>query len=171
MLCHKIVMFILRILHIYDIIVMLERRKKKNNFLVLGRNKVLMWLVLWRMYRLRKVFELFSRMEKSMVGVVSSKAMKSLAINLLLFHVGGCAYFYSAINTPPGEEGNTWIGSLTLGEQSYKNFRHMGFWKLYVTSFYFAAMTVTTVGKLKINQKHFGFAFGFVVWHMVKCKK
>lgn len=122
-----------------------------------------MWLVLWRMYRLRKVFELFSRMEKSMVGVVSSKAMKSLAINLLLFHVGGCAYFYSAINTPPGEEGNTWIGSLTLGEQSYKNFRHMGFWKLYVTSFYFAAMTVTTVGKLKINQKHFGFAFGFVV--------
>ncbi|CAI9276259.1 unnamed protein product [Lactuca saligna] len=85
-------------------------------------------------------------MEKSRVGFVSSKAMKSLTINLLLFHMGGCAYFYSAIITPPGEEGNTWIGSLTLGEHSYKNFRHMGFWKLYVTSFYFAAMTVTTVG-------------------------
>jgi hyperpolarization activated cyclic nucleotide-gated potassium channel 4 len=44
-------------------------------------------------------------------------------------------------------EGYTWIGSLRLGDYSYDNFRELDLVKLYTTSFYFAIVTMATVGK------------------------
>ncbi|PUZ61587.1 hypothetical protein GQ55_4G288400 [Panicum hallii var. hallii] len=43
-------------------------------------------------------------------------------------------------------EGYTWIGSLKLGDYSYANFREIDLAKRYITSLYFAIVTMATVG-------------------------
>ncbi|KAG2610439.1 hypothetical protein PVAP13_4KG196250 [Panicum virgatum] len=43
-------------------------------------------------------------------------------------------------------EGYTWIGSLKLGDYSYANFREIDLAKRYITSLYFAIVTMSTVG-------------------------
>ena len=49
---------------------------------------------------------------------------------------------------PASKEGYTWIGSLKLGDYSYAHFRDIDLWKRYVTSLYFAIVTMATVGTI-----------------------
>lgn len=113
---------------------------------VSGGNELLRWVVLLRMLRFQKVHRLLSSIKDFEFGFISANGIITVAVYLLAFHIGGCALFYSAIVMPPSLEGQTWLGALRIGEFSYSNFRCIAFSRLYFTSFYFAAMTMTTVG-------------------------
>ncbi|BBH04205.1 STELAR K+ outward rectifier [Prunus dulcis] len=52
---------------------------------------------------------------------------------------------------PPSQEGYTWIGSLKMGDYSYSHFREIDLWKRYITSLYFAVVTMATVGYGEIH--------------------
>ncbi|KAL4569124.1 hypothetical protein LXL04_024755 [Taraxacum kok-saghyz] len=114
-------------------------------YYITGR-KIFRWILLLRMLRLEKVHRLFSVTEDSRVGFISTRYLKTLVVKLIAFHLGACIFFFSAITIPVGQEGKTWLGSLTLGEISYSNFRHVGFLRLYIICLYFSAITITTIG-------------------------
>ncbi|KAL4569129.1 hypothetical protein LXL04_024760 [Taraxacum kok-saghyz] len=116
---------------------------------ITGR-KIFRWILLLRMLRLEKVHRLFSMTEDSRVGFISTRYLKTLVVKLIAFHLGACIFFFSAITIPVGQEGKTWLGSLTLGEISYSNFRHVGFLRLYIICLYFSAITITTIGTMSL---------------------
>lgn len=62
-------------------------------------------------------------------------------------HVAGCFFYYLATTIPADNEDHTWIGALTLGDFSYENFRELDLGIRYVTSVYWAIVTMATVGQ------------------------
>lgn len=49
----------------------------------------------------------------------------------------------------------TWIGTLKLGEYNYSHFREIDLWRRYITSLYFAIVTMATVGNSFIDSSIF----------------
>lgn len=76
-----------------------------------------------------------------------TRIVKLLAVELYCTHTAACIFYYLATTLPPSQEGYTWIGSLKLGDYSYSQFREIDIWKRYITSLYFAIVTMATVGK------------------------
>lgn len=91
----------------------------------------------------------FEKLEKDIrINYLFIRIVKLIVVELYYTHTAACIFYYLATTLPPSQEGYTWIGSLRLGDYTYTNFREIDFLKRYLTSLYFAIVTMATVGKL-----------------------
>ncbi|KAL4577955.1 hypothetical protein LXL04_014070 [Taraxacum kok-saghyz] len=136
-----------------------------------GRKEELRFLLLIRLVRTRKVLEFFSKLEKDIrVKYLFSRILKLIVVELYCTHTAACIFYYLATTLPAGQEEYTWIGSLKLGDYSYSNFRDIDLWKRYITSLYFAIITMATVGYGDIhavNLREMIFVMVYVLFDMV----
>ncbi|KQK18732.1 potassium channel KOR1 [Brachypodium distachyon] len=104
----------------------------------------LLWI---RLTRALKVTEFFKDLEKDIrVNYLFTRIVKLIVVELYCTHTAACIFYYLATTLPESMEGYTWIGSLKLGDYSYSNFREIDLAKRYMTSLYFAIVTMATVG-------------------------
>ncbi|EOY30954.1 K+ transporter 1 [Theobroma cacao] len=93
-----------------------------------------------RLWRLRRVSALFSRLEKDKnYNYFWVRCAKLICVTLFAVHCAGC--FYYLIAARYHDPGRTWIGS-SLGD----NFLEQSLSIRYVTSMYWSITTLTTVG-------------------------
>ncbi|KAK8928849.1 Potassium channel KOR1 [Platanthera zijinensis] len=112
-----------------------------------GRKEEVRYLLWIRLCRLRKVTGFFHKMEKDIrINYLFTRIVKLIVVELYCTHTAACIFYYLATTIPQSEEHYTWIGSLKLGEYSFQNFREIDFWRRYLTSLYFAIVTMATVG-------------------------
>ena len=113
-----------------------------------GRKEEVRYLLWIRLIRVRRVTHFFRSLEKDIrINYMFTRIVKLLAVELYCTHTAACIFYYLATTLPPAQEGYTWIGSLKIGDYSYSHFREIDFWKRYLTSLYFAIVTMATVGK------------------------
>lgn len=74
------------------------------------------------------------------------RIIQLLLVELYVTHLAGCIFYFLALTYPPDQEGLTWIGSLSLGPNSYENFRELPLGLVYVTSIYWSVVTMGTIG-------------------------
>ncbi|PKA47189.1 Potassium channel KOR1 [Apostasia shenzhenica] len=138
---------------------------------VCGRKEQLRYLLWIRLCRVRKVTDFFQKMEKDIrINYLFTRIVKLIAVELYCTHTAACIFYYLATTFPESKEGYTWIGSLTLGEYNYTNFREINFWRRYLTSLYFAIVTMATVGYGDIhavNMREMVFTMIFVSFDMI----
>ncbi|MQM14323.1 hypothetical protein Taro_047252 [Colocasia esculenta] len=92
-----------------------------------------------RLWRLRKVKNFFTRLEKDIrFSYFIIRCARLLAVTLFLVHCAGCLYYLLADRYP--HQGKTWIGAVI------PNFREAGLWIRYISSIYWSITTMTTVG-------------------------
>ncbi|KAL6221747.1 hypothetical protein ACLB2K_005142 [Fragaria x ananassa] len=92
-----------------------------------------------RLWRLRRVSALFSRMEKDRnYNYFWVRCAKLICVTLFAVHSAGCFYYLLAARYR--DPSNTWIG------KSMEDFLHQSIWIRYVTSVYWSITTLTTVG-------------------------
>ncbi|PKA57201.1 Potassium channel KOR2 [Apostasia shenzhenica] len=112
-----------------------------------GRRELIRCLVWTRLYRARKIKQFFKKMEKDIrINYLFIRIVKLLTVEFYCTHTAACIFYYLATTIPPAKEGYTWIGSLTMGDYKYISFREIDFCKRYITSLYFAIVTMSTVG-------------------------
>ncbi|KAL0924588.1 hypothetical protein M5K25_005430 [Dendrobium thyrsiflorum] len=112
-----------------------------------GRKEEVRYLLWLRLCRVRKVIGFFQQMEKDIrINYLFTRIVKLIVVELYCTHTAACIFYYLATTLPQSKEGYTWIGSLKLGDHSYQNFRQIDFWRRYLTSLYFAIVTMATVG-------------------------
>ncbi|KAK8959607.1 Potassium channel KOR1 [Platanthera guangdongensis] len=115
-----------------------------------GRKEEVRYLLWIRLCRVRKVTGFFHKMEKDIrINYLFIRIVKLIVVELYCTHTAACTFYYLATTIPQSEEHYTWIGSLNLGEYSFQNFREIDFWRRYLTSLYFAIVTMATVGMLQ----------------------
>lgn len=113
-----------------------------------GRSECIRYFVWIRLYRTRNILQFFKKMEKDIrINYLFTRIVKLITVELYCTHTAACIFYYLATTLPPSQEGNTWIGSLRLGDYQYINFREIDFWTRYITSAYFAIVTMATVGE------------------------
>ncbi|CAN6214376.1 unnamed protein product [Urochloa humidicola] len=106
--------------------------------------RYLLWI---RLTRVMKVTEFFWHLEKDIrVNYLFTRIVKLIVVELYCTHTAACIFYYLATTLPESMEGYTWIGSLQLGDYSYAHFREIDLAKRYITSLYFAIVTMATVG-------------------------
>lgn len=110
--------------------------------------------MLWiRLSRALRVTEFFEKLEKEIrINYLFTRIIKLLVVEYYCTHTAACIFYYLATTVPPSHEGYTWMGSLQMGDFHYSNFRDIDLWKRYLTSLYFAVVTMATVGTLFIFQ-------------------
>ncbi|KAK9106580.1 hypothetical protein Syun_022591 [Stephania yunnanensis] len=92
-------------------------------------------------------WDVIYRMEKDIrINYLFTRIVKLITVEVYCTHTAACIFYYLATTVPANKEGYTWIGSLKLGDYSYSNFREIDFGKRYLTSLYFAIVTMATVG-------------------------
>ncbi|CAL0330523.1 unnamed protein product [Lupinus luteus] len=92
-----------------------------------------------RLWRLRRVSALFSRMEKDRnYNYFWVRCAKLICVTLFAVHCAGC--FYYLIAARYHDPKRTWIGA------TMDNFLQKSLWTRYVTSIYWSITTLTTVG-------------------------
>ncbi|XP_058091178.1 potassium channel AKT2 isoform X3 [Magnolia sinica] len=92
-----------------------------------------------RLWRLRKVKQLFTRVEKDIrYSYFWIRCARLLSVTLFLVHCAACLYYLLADRYP--HQGRTWIGSVI------PNFREANLWIRYISSLYWSITTMTTVG-------------------------
>ncbi|OWM86643.1 hypothetical protein CDL15_Pgr015678 [Punica granatum] len=97
------------------------------------------FLNLLRLWRLRRVSELFSRLEKdTRFSYFWTRCCKLICVTLFAVHSAGCFYFWLATHHKKAE--NTWIGSQVSG------FEDRSIWLGYTYSMYWSIVTLATVG-------------------------
>ncbi|KAL2644033.1 hypothetical protein R1flu_011620 [Riccia fluitans] len=112
-----------------------------------GRYEAVRYFVLFRVYRVRKVDGFFEKLEKDIrINYFATRIAKLLAVEFYCTHIAACIFYYLATTVPERSEKYTWIGSLQLGDYNYENFRSIDIGKRYVTSMYWAIVTMATVG-------------------------
>ncbi|XP_029127278.1 potassium channel SKOR isoform X2 [Cajanus cajan] len=112
-----------------------------------GHKEPLRYLLWLRLTRALRVTEFFESLEKdTRVNYLFTRIVKLLVVELYCTHTAACIFYYLATTVPPSQESYTWIGTLKMGDYSYSDFRHVDLWKRYVTSLYFAIVTMATVG-------------------------
>ena len=67
-------------------------------------------------------------------------------VEIYLIHLAGCFFYFLATTYPEDQEEYTWMGSLTLGNFSFANFTYIDVFTRYVTSIYWATVTMATLG-------------------------
>jgi potassium channel len=98
--------------------------------------------------RVTKVTEFFWRLEKDIrINYLFTRIVKLIVVELYCTHTAACIFYYLATTLPESMEGYTWIGSLQLGDYKFTHFREIDLAKRYITSLYFAIVTMATVGK------------------------
>ncbi|KVI04607.1 hypothetical protein Ccrd_017074 [Cynara cardunculus var. scolymus] len=106
--------------------------------------RYLLWI---RLSRALRVTEFFERLEKDIrINYLFTRIIKLFVVELYCTHTAACIFYYLATTLPPAKEGYTWIGSLKMGDYNYSQFREIDLWTRYITSLYFAIVTMATVG-------------------------
>lgn len=92
-----------------------------------------------RLWRLRRVSVLFSRLEKDRnINYFWIRCAKLVCVTVFAVHCAGCFnYLLAARNRNPK---NTWIGAF------YEDFQETSIWVRYVTAMYWSITTLSTVG-------------------------
>ncbi|XP_059454384.1 potassium channel KOR1-like [Corylus avellana] len=117
-----------------------------------GRKEPVRYLLWIRLSRALRVTEFFDKLEKDIrLNYLATRIAKLFVVELYCTHTAACFFYYLATTLPPSNEGYTWIGSLKMGDYSYSHFREIDLWKRYVTSLYFAIVTMATVGYGEIH--------------------
>ncbi|XP_010254156.1 PREDICTED: potassium channel KAT3-like isoform X2 [Nelumbo nucifera] len=94
---------------------------------------------LLRLWRLRRVSELFTRLEKdTRFSYFWTRYCKLIAVTLFAVHSAGCFYYWLATHYP--EKSKTWIGS------AVNDFEQRSIWLGYTYAMYWSIVTLTTVG-------------------------
>uniref|UniRef100_A0A7N0U6V9 Potassium channel n=1 Tax=Kalanchoe fedtschenkoi TaxID=63787 RepID=A0A7N0U6V9_KALFE len=92
-----------------------------------------------RLWRLRRVSALFSRLEKDThFNYFWVRCAKLICVTIFAVHCAGCFYYLLAAHYPVPEK--TWIGA------AIPDFHTRSIWTRYVTSIYWSITTLTTVG-------------------------
>lgn len=114
-----------------------------------GRKEIVRYILWIRLSRALRVTEFFEKLEKDIrLNYLFTRIIKLFVVELYCTHTAACIFYYLATTLPPWEEGYTWIGSLKMGDYNYVHFREIDLWTRYITSLYFAVVTMATVGKL-----------------------
>ncbi|KAL3512494.1 hypothetical protein ACH5RR_025211 [Cinchona calisaya] len=136
-----------------------------------GRKEPVRYLLWIRLSRALRVTELFSKLEKDIrINYLFTRIIKLFVVELYCTHTAACIFYYLATTLPPSEEGYTWIGSLQMGDYRYAHFREIDLWTRYVTSLYFAIVTMATVGYGEIhavNTREMIFVMIYVSFDMI----
>ncbi|KAG8651588.1 hypothetical protein MANES_06G002600v8 [Manihot esculenta] len=136
-----------------------------------GRKEAARYMLWIRLSRARRVSEFFERLEKDIrINYLFTRIVKLLVVELYCTHTAACIFYYLATTLPPSEEGYTWIGSLQMGDYHYSHFRDIDLWKRYITSLYFAIVTMATVGYGEIhavNVREMIFVMVYVSFDMI----
>ncbi|XP_076919720.1 potassium channel KOR1-like [Bidens hawaiensis] len=112
-----------------------------------NREEVVRYLLWIRLSRALRVTEFFETLEKDIrINYLLTRIIKLFVVELYCTHTAACIFYYLATTLPPTKEGYTWIGSLKMGDYSYSQFRDIDLWTRYITSLYFAIVTMATVG-------------------------
>ncbi|KAG9459299.1 hypothetical protein H6P81_003807 [Aristolochia fimbriata] len=107
------------------------------------------FLNLLRLWRLRRVSELFSRLEKdTRFSYFWTRYSKLLSVTLFTVHAAGCFYFWLAAQYHT--KGNTWIG------KQVPDFEHRSIWLGYTYSMYWSITTLATVGYGDLHAENTG---------------
>ena len=132
---------------------------------VCGNREELRYLLWIRLSRVRKVIEFFQKMEKNArINYMFSRIVKLIVVELYCTHTAACIFYYLATTLPEEQEGYTWIGSLKMGDYSYSHFRQIDLWTRYMTSLYFAIVTMAPVGEFScIWRKRYAFWLFFLL--------
>ncbi|XP_057537092.1 potassium channel AKT1-like isoform X1 [Amaranthus tricolor] len=94
---------------------------------------------MFRLWRLRRVSRLFSRMEKDRnFNYYGVRCIKLVFVTLFAVHCAGCFYYHIAAHYHNKKD--TWIGS------TVDDFLQYSIWTRYVMSVYWAITTMSTVG-------------------------
>ncbi|KAM1638248.1 hypothetical protein EV1_015777 [Malus domestica] len=121
-------------------------------YMASGKEEGVRYLLWIRLSRARRVTEFFEKLEKDIrINYLFTRIAKLFVVELYSTHTAACIFYYLATTIPPSREGYTWIGSLKMGDYSYSHFREIDLWKRYVTSLYFAVVTMATVGYGEIH--------------------
>ncbi|XP_034217564.1 potassium channel SKOR-like [Prunus dulcis] len=117
-----------------------------------GKEEGVRYLLWIRLSRACRVTEFFEKLEKDIrINYLFTRIAKLFVVELYSTHTAACFFYYLATTMPPSQEGYTWIGSLKMGDYSYSHFREIDLWKRYITSLYFAVVTMATVGYGEIH--------------------
>ncbi|KAL4570211.1 hypothetical protein LXL04_025862 [Taraxacum kok-saghyz] len=105
----------------------------------LHRGQAFGFLNLLRLWRLRRVSDLFSRLEKdTRFSYFLTRCTKLICVTLFAVHSAGCFYYWIATHHSPSEK--TWIGSII------QDFEDRSIWLGYTYALYWSIVTLTTVG-------------------------
>ncbi|XP_010432685.1 PREDICTED: potassium channel KAT3 [Camelina sativa] len=104
-----------------------------------GRGQAFGFLNLLRLWRLRRVTELFKRLEKDAhFNYFVIRVIKLLCVTVFWIHLAGCILYWIAYHYPTPTD--TWIGS------QVEDFKERSVWLGYTYSMYWSIVTLTTVG-------------------------
>lgn len=107
------------------------------------------FLNMLRLWRLRRVSEFFSRLEKdTRFSYFWTRCFKLICVTLFAVHTAGCFYFWLA--THYHTKGDTWIG-VTI-----PNFEQRSVWLGYTYSMYWAIVTLSTTGYGDLHAQNTG---------------
>ncbi|XP_074579118.1 potassium channel KAT3-like [Curcuma longa] len=108
--------------------------------------KILNMLRLWR---LRRVSSLFSRIEKDIrFNYFWTRCTKLVSVTVFAVHCAGCFYYLIADRYP--NPSRTWIGA------AMQDFRSQSLWTRYVTAMYWSMTTLTTTGYGDLHAENTG---------------
>ncbi|KAK4420009.1 Potassium channel KAT3 [Sesamum alatum] len=113
------------------------------------RGDVFGFLNLLRLWRLRRVSEFFSRLEKdTRFSYFWTRYCKLICVTLFAVHTAGCFYYWLAIHYRVAD--NTWIGAQVT------DFENRSVWLGYTYSMYWAIVTLTTTGYGDLHAENTG---------------
>ncbi|KAJ8754876.1 hypothetical protein K2173_015388 [Erythroxylum novogranatense] len=92
-----------------------------------------------RFWRLRRVKQFFTRLEKDIrFSYFWVRCARLLCVTLFTVHCAGCLYYLLADRLP--HKGKTWITT------KFPNVEHTSIWIIYISAMYWSITTMTTVG-------------------------
>ncbi|KZV53911.1 hypothetical protein F511_23676 [Dorcoceras hygrometricum] len=107
------------------------------------------FLNLLRLWRLRRVSDFFSRLEKdTRFSYFWTRYCKLICVTLFAVHSAGCFYFWLAIHYRVADD--TWIGAQVPG------FEEKSVWLGYTYSMYWSIVTLTTTGYGDLHAENTG---------------
>ncbi|KAA8536555.1 hypothetical protein F0562_029033 [Nyssa sinensis] len=116
-------------------------------------------LGLLRFWRLRRVKQFFTRLEKDIrFNYFGVRCTRLLFVTLFLVHCAGCLYYWIAEQYP--HEGKTWIGAAN------PNFRETSLWDRYISALYWSVTTMTTVGYGDLHAQN-SLEMIFIIFYML----
>ncbi|OAY44946.1 potassium channel AKT2/3 [Manihot esculenta] len=112
-----------------------------------------------RFWRLRRVKQLFTRLEKDIrFSYFWVRCTRLLFVTLLLVHCAGCLCYLLADRYP--HQGRTWLGSVN------PNFRETSLRNRYISALYWSVTTMTTVGYGDLHAVNTGEMI-FIIFYML----